>query len=73
MKTPGEELVELLNKLRQRLNNSGVERTVGLRDVMGDDCTYFRRSMDKFIRKDYQDVHEIIGKLMDVYRVLEGR
>ncbi len=69
---PGEELVQELEQLRQRLNQSRVEATNGLREAMGDDCTFFRRSMEKFIRNDYMEIRTKIGRVGDLIGLIEG-
>jgi len=72
MQTPGEELVDTLEKLRQRLNGSGSERTVGLKDAMGDDCVYYKRSLDKFVREDYVEIRDIIREATKTLDIIEG-
>jgi hypothetical protein len=76
MTFPGQELLEILNKIRKldttdehisfvalvhRLNKSGVERTAGLLYAMGNDCSYYRKSLDIFLRRDYEDLKQIIN------------
>ena len=53
---PGEELIIALDKLRERLSSSGVERTAGLREAMGNDCSFYRKSLDIFLSRDYDDL-----------------
>lgn len=60
---PGDELLDLLKLLQDRLKMSGLERTVGLRDNMGTDCEFYSKSLDLFLRKDYQDLKNLIGNL----------
>jgi hypothetical protein len=64
MSFPGQELIEKLDELRTRLNRSGVERTAGLMRVVisngGGDCSYYRKSLDIFLRKDYEDIHSLL-------------
>jgi hypothetical protein len=75
---PGQELLLLLNKIRieldnpssiplqalkYRLENSGLERTVGLLENLGDDCSFYRKSLDIFLRRDFSDIHKIINAI----------
>lgn len=62
------ELTNLLEQLRNRLNISGVERTVGLRDNMGNDCTFYSKSLDLFLRKDYIDLKGLVEALHTLFR-----
>jgi hypothetical protein len=81
MKYPGQELLELLNDIRlnikenesipilalkYRLENSGVERTLGLLNKLGDDCSYYRKSLDIFLRRDYNDIYKIVFNIKEV-------
>ena len=70
--TTGEELVQELESLRQRLNNSRVEATNGLREAMGKDCTFFRMSMSKFINKDYLEIKDMLKKIQKLIATIEG-
>jgi hypothetical protein len=49
-----------LEALLFRLNNSGVERTYGLMTEMGDDCSFFRKSLNIFLDRDYEELSKII-------------
>jgi len=69
---PGEQLLLLLEKLRIRLSNSGVERTQGLRDNMGRDCPYYRKSMQLFLERDYEDVKNLTKQINTVLSIIEG-
>jgi hypothetical protein len=80
MKTPGDELVtalEMLRRrlgsLRERLDDSGVERTFHLRRIMGQDCTSYQRSMNFFTSEDYEDLRERILEISDLFGVIDGR
>lgn len=79
MASPGEELIETLddlrhklNDLRERLQKSGVERTVGLRDAMGIDCTFYHKSMDLFLKKDYIEIRDMIQSVNKLFNIVEG-
>jgi hypothetical protein len=67
---PGQELIQILENLRNRLNRSGVERTAGLLRELGDDCSYYRKSLDIFLRKDYDEIHRILVKCKEVMDTL---
>lgn len=69
---PGEELVQELDLLRQRLNKSKVEATNGLRDALGNNCTFFRKSMDKFVQNDYEDIKDRINQIQTLFNLIEG-
>ena len=73
---PGQELLHILDYLRTsiksdepilslralkyRLDNSGVQRTNGLLVKMGNDCSFFRKSLDIFLRRDFDDLFKIL-------------
>lgn len=63
---PAKNLIETLEQLRKRLNTSGVERTKGLMDAMGDDCTYYRKSLDIFLKRDYDELSDLIDKTKNI-------
>jgi len=78
--TPGELLVRdleslrvLLNKLHDKLNASGVERTFHLRRIMGKDCTYLRKSMNLFVDEDFEPLRDMILELHDQFLLIEGK
>jgi len=68
----GVELISLLNKLRLRLNSSGVETTEGLKDAIGTNCHHYSKSMDLFLSKDYVDLRNLIQLLEQKFDLLEG-
>ncbi len=61
------ELIKKLEKLRLRLNNSGTQRTAGLLDSMGDDCTYYKKSMNIFLKRDYDEVRDLIKEARELF------
>lgn len=80
-KYPGQELLELLNELRlniknneevpilalkYRISNSGVKRTLGLLNNLGNDCSYYRKSLDIFLRRDYNDIYKIVFAIKEI-------
>lgn len=60
---PGDQLLDMLKLLQDRLQMSGVERTKGLRDNMGADCEFYSKSLDLFLKKDYQDLKNLISNI----------
>ena len=80
MESNGEQLIRELDELRRkllslsdRLNTSGVERTNGLHVNMGNDCPYFKRSMEIFLKKDYQDLQGMIESIHNLFNLIEGK
>jgi uncharacterized coiled-coil DUF342 family protein len=78
--TPGEELIEQLDSLRikleslsERLDRSGVERTNGLRQIMGRECDYYRKSLDIFLHKDYIDLRNMVKDIHQLFEVVDGQ
>jgi hypothetical protein len=78
-RTPGEDLIDhlntlrkTLNTLRERLEDSGVERTAGLRDAMGNDCRFFKKSVNIFLEKDYVDLKTLIQNTSNLFNIIEG-
>lgn len=76
----GEELIEELDSLRIEMNRlsecldaSGVERTNGLRQVMGRDCDYYKKSLDLFLRKDYISLRNLTEACHALFERVEGR
>lgn len=59
----GDVLLDMLELLRKRLNSSGVERTKGLRDNMGTNCEFYSKSLDLFLKRDYQDLKNLVSNL----------
>jgi len=59
---PGKKLLDCLNRLRLRMESSGIERTAGLKNAMGDDCVYFRKSLDIFIKYDWDELEKLINE-----------
>lgn len=78
---PGQELLHILDHLRTslkpdesilplralkyRLDNSGVQRTNGLLASLGNDCSYYRKSLDIFLKKDFDDILKILKAIPD--------
>ena len=55
-----EQLIQVLEQLRLKLNRSGVERTAGLRAAMGDNCEYYWKSMNVFLKRDYLPIRTLL-------------
>lgn len=68
---PGELLLQKLEELRLRLKKSGVERTHGLRSAMGDDCPYYWKSLNVFLRRDYRELRDIIKEAHELFLTCE--
>ena len=66
-----DELRALLSTLSDRLDTSGVERTVGLRDSLGKDCVFYIKSGQLFIKRDYKDLRDLIQSCEEQFRILE--
>ena len=78
MNTPGEQLVDYLEQLRtellrlsDRLNDSGVERTAGLGSHLGRNCEYYKKSMNKFLEKDFVDLRNLINQTHRLFKMVE--
>jgi hypothetical protein len=67
-----DDLRKSLSLLSDRLKASGVERTTGLRKNMGDDCAYYRKSKDLFLRRDYDEIYSLTKKVMEQFQLVEG-
>jgi hypothetical protein len=80
MKTLADDMINQLDDLRlylmeleDRLKKSGIERTKGLRDAMGDDCRFYKRSMQLFLEKDYEDIKTKIENAHKLFLLIEGK
>jgi len=65
----GEQLMDTLFKLQERLRKSGVERTYGIREAMGVECPYYWKSLNLFLKRDYQEVKTLVEeakRLIDI-------
>ena len=72
MNFPAQEAVEMLEKLRLRIINSGVERTFALLKGMGDDCQYYRKSLDILLQRDWEDLKKLICKTSEYMEKIDG-
>lgn len=64
---PGEKLVLKLEQLRiafekliTRVDDSGAHRTAGLLEWKGRSCGYYWKSLDLFLKLDYQEIRDLI-------------
>jgi hypothetical protein len=53
-------LRKLLNDLHTTLNSSGVERTNGLKNALGSECQYYRKSLKLFFEQDYEKLRDLV-------------
>lgn len=68
-----ERLRKFLNALHSDLNSSGVERTAHFLTFVGQDCAYFKKSMEFFLAEDYDTLKAIIRDLSDLFDLIDGR
>jgi hypothetical protein len=68
-----EKLRKLLNQLTGELNSSGVARTAHFLNYVGNNCSYYRKSLDLFLDKDYDKLRDRIRDCADLFDVLDGR
>ena len=57
--------------LEKRLKNSGLNRTSGLLQSMGADCSYYQKSLKLFFRNDLVDLKHLLVKLVEEIETLE--
>ncbi len=67
------DLFDSLEDLRKRMQSSGLERTAGLKDAMGDDCAYYRKSRNILLEKDYEDLKNLFLETLGYFRGIEGK
>jgi hypothetical protein len=68
-----EKLRKYLNSLHKELNNSGTERTAHFLTYVGQDCSYFKKSMEFFLAEDYDKLKNVIRDLADIFDIIDGR
>ena len=68
-------LLETLEKLRLRLNRSGLERTLGMKDNVdaGEDCYLYKKSLDIFLTRDYVDILKLFKEVAEQFSLVEGK
>jgi hypothetical protein len=69
---PGESLIRALERLRARLNSSGTERTAGLLEAMGNDCSFYRKSLDILLDRDYDELERLVEEVNKEFNRLKG-
>jgi hypothetical protein len=67
------DLLDILNDFRIVLGSTCLERTAGLKDAMGENCQYYRRSKDIFISKEYDLVKNRFLQCLEEFRKVEGQ
>ena len=67
-----EKLRKLLNILTSELNSSGVERTAHFLTYVGENCAYFKKSLELFLDEDYDRLKSVIRDLADTFDLLDG-
>ena len=65
------EILSSFSALQKRLKNSGFERTAGLRQSMGDDCSYYQKSLNLFFKNDLVDLKHLLVTLVEEIDALE--
>jgi hypothetical protein len=65
------EILSSFSAVQKRLKNSGFERTAGLRDSMGDDCSYYQKSLKLFFKNDLVDLKHLLVTLVEEIDALE--
>ena len=65
------EILSSFSALQKRLKNSGLERTAGLRHSMGDDCSYYQKSLKLFFKNDLVDLKHLLVTLVEEIDALE--
>lgn len=68
-----ENLRKELLALSEELKTTGVERTSGLLEYMGNDCRFYSKSMDLFLSNDYERIRNRIFSLNALFQTLEGK
>lgn len=67
------DLIDYLEILRKDLNKSGVERTVGLKVGMGNNCPYYKKSKDIFLSNDYDRIKKSLLLVLKQLEIVEGK
>jgi len=56
------DMIELLEKLRRRLNDSRTEMYCGLKSMKGTDCAFVKRALEKFEKYDLDDIIDLVSE-----------
>tara|TARA_B100001765_G_C19296658_1_gene246853 strand:+ start:178 stop:426 length:249 start_codon:yes stop_codon:yes gene_type:complete len=65
------DILSSFSALQKRIQNSGFDRTAGLRHTMGDDCSYYQKSLRLFFKNDLVDLRYLLVKLIEEIDALE--
>ena len=60
-----DKFLNALNELRVRLNNSGVERAVGVGKAMGKKCDYYTKAVRSVRNRDLSDINRLLKEVME--------
>lgn len=78
-KPTGDELLDNLDQLRlklcelsEKVSNSGVERTVALRDNLGHDCPFYVKSLKLFFERDYLELRNLVDSCSNLFKEVEN-
>ena len=64
-------LRKLLNDLHVTINDSGVERTNGLKNALGAECQYYKKSLQLFLNQDYEKLRDLVNQVHAHFEVAE--
>ena len=64
-------LRKLLNDLHMTLNDSGVERTNGLKNSLGSECAYYKKSLQIFLAQDYEKLRDLVSQCHQEFELAE--
>jgi len=62
--------IELLEKLRRRLNRSRTEMYCGLKSMKGENCSFVKKALEKFEKYDLDDIMVLV---MSLSRRMNGK
>lgn len=62
-----------LEKMRDRLEDSGVERTFHMKRIMGSDCQLYQKSMNLFVDEDYEELRDLTSSIWEQFQIIEGK
>lgn len=64
---------KLLNQLRDRINASGVERTVGLKKALGAGCDYYKKSLRLLLAEDYDSLRDLVKTVDNLFTACDQK
>jgi len=59
--------------MKDRLDNSGVERTFHMKRIMGSDCQLYQKSMNLFVDEDYEELRNLTHDIWEQFNIIEGK